>query len=357
VADLEVTFLEAGKQTAEAVAQRLAAFVRQATSRIDIAIYDMHLTGAARDIVIGALQERQAAGVRVRICYDSGDDPSKAERLDAQPQTTMTGTFLAATGLPSKAIISDRHLMHHKYVIIDAYTPRAQVWTGSSNFTDASWSLQENNLLILPSAALANFYIQDFQELWTTGDIQTTGTNDTGRVTLSYAGAPAPTTVSFAPGQGEWIDAQVARCVGRAQREVTMATVVLTSGHILGALGDLMERGVAIDGIYDRTQMEGVFAQWQANPHAGWKTPAFQAIVQYAGLTGKQSTPWTPTSVHDFMHNKLLVVDDTVITGSYNFSRNAQANAENILLIESPALAAVYRDYIRGLAARYGQTG
>ena len=46
-----------------------------------------------------------------------------------------------------------------------------------------------------------------------------------------------------------------------------------------------------------------------------------------------------------------------MITGSYNFSRNAQANAENILLIESPALAQVYRTYLRGLAVRYGQAG
>jgi phosphatidylserine/phosphatidylglycerophosphate/cardiolipin synthase-like enzyme len=57
------------------------------------------------------------------------------------------------------------------------------------------------------------------------------------------------------------------------------------------------------------------------------------------------------------MHNKVIVVDDTVITGSYNFSRNAECNAENILLIDSPTLAAAYRTYIRHLAERYGQAG
>ena len=39
------------------------------------------------------------------------------------------------------------------------------------------------------------------------------------------------------------------------------------------------------------------------------------------------------------MHNKVLLVDDTVIIGSYNFSRSAQFNAENILFIESEAAA------------------
>ena len=58
------------------------------------------------------------------------------------------------------------------------------------------------------------------------------------------------------------------------------------------------------------------------------------------------------------MHNKIIVVDDTVITGSYNFSRNAQENAENILLIESPRagrrLSDLYPPPGRALRSRRG---
>jgi phosphatidylserine/phosphatidylglycerophosphate/cardiolipin synthase-like enzyme len=53
------------------------------------------------------------------------------------------------------------------------------------------------------------------------------------------------------------------------------------------------------------------------------------------------------------MHNKVLVIDDTVITGSYNFSRSAQFNAENILFLESPAIASIYSAYIDHLQAKY----
>jgi phosphatidylserine/phosphatidylglycerophosphate/cardiolipin synthase-like enzyme len=53
------------------------------------------------------------------------------------------------------------------------------------------------------------------------------------------------------------------------------------------------------------------------------------------------------------MHNKVLVIDDTVITGSYNFSRSAQFNAENILFIESAPLADTYSAYIDHLLKRY----
>jgi hypothetical protein len=70
---------------------------------------------------------------------------------------------------------------------------------------------------------------------------------------------------------------------------------------------------------------------------------------------GKNSTPYSPTGRHDFMHNKILVVDNTVITGSYNFSRSAQFNAENILIIESAALAETYSVYIDHLIQKYAR--
>jgi phosphatidylserine/phosphatidylglycerophosphate/cardiolipin synthase-like enzyme len=42
-----------------------------------------------------------------------------------------------------------------------------------------------------------------------------------------------------------------------------------------------------------------------------------------------------------------------VITGSYNFSRSAQFNAENILFIESAPLADTYSAYIDHLKSKY----
>jgi hypothetical protein len=47
---------------------------------------------------------------------------------------------------------------------------------------------------------------------------------------------------------------------------------------------------------------------------------------------------------HAIAHNKVMVVDGvTVITGSFNFTKNAEENnAENLLVIRSPDLAAKY---------------
>ena len=110
---------------------------------------------------------------------------------------------------------------------------------------------------------------------------------------------------------------------------------------------------VKVDGIYDRTQMADVYRQWQEVPSNRWKDGALQEIVAGAHLVGKNSTPYTPTSKHDFMHDKVLVVDDTVITGSYNFSRSAEFNAENILFIESGPLAETYSAHIDRLIQKY----
>ena len=99
-------------------------------------------------------------------------------------------------------------------------------------------------------------------------------------------------------------------------------------------------------GVYDATQMESVFEQWHGTP-AQWKTKAFEHIA--AAMTGKRSTP----SRHDFMHNKIVIADDTVITGSYNLSHSATENAENVLFLHDPDLADQYNAYVDRLGRRY----
>jgi phosphatidylserine/phosphatidylglycerophosphate/cardiolipin synthase-like enzyme len=129
---------------------------------------------------------------------------------------------------------------------------------------------------------------------------------------------------------------------------------LINSGTLISSLTTLLNEGrVAVDGVYDRTQMAEVFEQWKAVPQNHWKVPALQDVIARAKLVGKNSTPYTPTGRHDFMHNKILVIDDTVITGSFNFSRSAQFNAENILFIESAALAQTYSDYIDHVMQKY----
>ncbi|MFL5734431.1 MAG: phospholipase D-like domain-containing protein [Chloroflexia bacterium] len=347
--EIDVSFLCEGCQSGDSVAEKLAGFVKQATRSIDIAAYSFHLCPDEHDVLAAALKERTQAGVAVRVAYDAGSQQDKIQVLGHDMCDPDTPHFVAALGVPSKPIEGDRALMHDKYIVIDAGTPNAQVWTGSTNFTDDSWCLQENNIVILRSQGIANLYRNDFDELWVDGDIRTSGAGDSGEATLHYKGEPAFVLVNFSPGEGEWIDESLANLVDRTKERLTLAFVVLTSSEIIKAIHRLMERNVPIDGVYDWSQMEGVKYQWQLVPGNNWKIGAFEEIVRYGNLVGKKSTPYTPTSKHDYMHNKVMVADNITVTGSYNFSRHAQRNAENILVIESQALAETYRQYIDGL--------
>jgi phosphatidylserine/phosphatidylglycerophosphate/cardiolipin synthase-like enzyme len=352
---ITVTFLEQGGQQPAEVAALLAAFFRDARSSLHLAIYDFRLSDALAAPVIEALTDRLAAGVDVRIAYDAGKPFVPFHQASADPAPPGTASFIRrlGSGILAKPITGGDpqlpKLMHHKYVVRDGKSPLGAVWTGSANFTDDSWTYQENNIVRIESAKLCDYFETDFEELWLRSDIATTGQDDTGTVQIEGNRVD----VAFAPGQGRSIDHEIAHCIATARRRLKICSMLITSGAILGALSDALALGRVSEfgGLYDATQMESVFEQWQATP-AEWKTKAFQHIA--GRLVGKRSTPFTPDSRHDFMHNKIVIADDTVITGSYNLSHNATENAENVLFLHNAGLADEYNDYVDRLVKRYG---
>src|SRR5438045_87861 len=100
--------------------------------------------------------------------------------------------------------------------------------------------------------------------------------------------------------------------------------------------------------------MDEVQRQWGAQATASWKINAFHSIVAAASFGAKRSTPYAKGTVHDFMHAKILVADDYTYTGSFNLSHSGESNAENVIQIESAAVANLCASYIDSVAARYG---
>lgn len=355
---ISVTFLEQGGQRPDSIAALLADFIAAARTSLHVAIYDFRLSALLAKPVVDAIRSVADAGVDVRIAYDAGKKQTPFSAAGCDPAEPGTGDFVRSLGpaVKARAITGGDpripRLMHQKYVIRDGRQPGGSVWTGSTNFTDDSWTLEENNILRIDSATLCAYYETDFEELWARGDIATTGAHDTGTVQVDGA----PVRVAFAPGEGQRIDHDVAHSIAGARRRIRVASMLVTSGTILGALGDCLQHDRVADygGLYDGTQMQSVFNQWRGSP-AEWKIGAFKQIA--ARLVGKVSTPYRPGSPHDYMHNKVLVVDDTVVTGSYNLSHSATENAENILQIRDPALAEQYVAYIDRLSSRYRKAG
>jgi phosphatidylserine/phosphatidylglycerophosphate/cardiolipin synthase-like enzyme len=346
---LSVFFLAQGEQSADSVMARLTNFIGAAQRSLDIAVYDMRFSDPLKAALCAALSQRAAAGVRIRFCYD-GDKPLQPNVAAGQdPAPAGTGAFVQSLGYPWRRIAGMK-LMHSKFIVRDAQS----VWTGSTNLTDDAFTLMENNVVEIDSAVLANYYAQDFEQIWEKENFDNTGEIQTVPVSLAFSNQSAEARVMFSPGCGLAIDSEIASRVRGAKRRVRICSLLINSGTLISELTNLLHRGnVKVDGIYDRTQMEDVYKQWQEVPSNHWKIPAVHEIVMRAGLVGKNSTPYTPTGVHDFMHNKVLVIDDTVITGSYNFSRSAELNAENILFIDSASLAEVYSAYIDRLIQKY----
>jgi phosphatidylserine/phosphatidylglycerophosphate/cardiolipin synthase-like enzyme len=354
----DVTFLEEGGQPPALVAGLLADFIARARVSLHVAIYDFRLSDALGEPVVRALRERAAAGLDVRIAYDAGKPHADFPAAGSDPAPPGTADFIRrlGNGIQAKPITGGDpqmpKLMHHKYAIRDGATSDGTVWTGSVNWTDDSWAIQENNIVRIASPPLCTYYETDFKELWERGDIATTGTHDTGTVHVGTT----PVHVAFAPGEGRAIDHDVAHRISAAKHRIKVCSMLLTSGAILGALSDVLQKGQLAEygGVYDRTQMESVFDQWRGSP-AEWKIGVFDRVA--APLAGKRSTPYSPGGRHDFMHNKIVVADDAVVTGSYNLSHSATENADNLVVIEDRALADRYSSYVDHLMQRYLQVG
>ena len=354
-AALELSFFQDGAQSAEQVAGELATFISAAQRSVDIAIYDLNLTGPAADQVRDAIKGVAARNVAVRLVYNV-DFPGP---IPVPPPSQADSALIDSFDVPHRPVSGIPSLMHHKYVIRDAGTDAATVWTGSMNWTNDSWTREENVILRLPSPELAADYTRNFDELWNTARVDGTGSYDLKAMPITSTDGPVRTQVFFSPGRGRRMAHVVADRIAHARRRIRICSPVMTSGVVLGTLGDLLHSNsphIDFKGVYDRTQMAEVLEQWRVDPHAGWKGPAFQSLTSLLPFASKVTTPYSPTSVHDYMHAKITVADNTVLTGSYNLSHAGEENAENLLELDSAPLADRFVQYVDAVFAHYAST-
>ena len=336
------TLTDGGQRPAE-VAGWIVDFVAGAQRSLDLAQYDFHLEAETAALVGGAITDADARGVAVRFIYNV----DHRNPIPVPPPPEPDAQLIASLGVPARAIAGVPDLMHHKYVVRDG----ASVWTGSMNWTNDSFSVQENVLATIESAAIAAAFTRDFEQLWDTGAVEQSGFVEPETIGVGET----PVRVWFTPGQGERLAHRMARAVGRARRRIRICSPVLTSSPVLATLAEVISEGRAdVAGCVDQTQIRGVVHQWSMNGNIHWKLPLLQRVVIDGPFTGKLSTPWRAEgSVHDFMHAKLTVADDTVFLGSYNLSRSGEMNAENVVELENAELAERLADYVDGVRALY----
>jgi phosphatidylserine/phosphatidylglycerophosphate/cardiolipin synthase-like enzyme len=334
---ISIRTLTDGGQRAVDVAREVAAFLDGATRTLDLAQYDFNLAPESAAVVGDALRRAAARGVRIRFAYNV----DHANPIPVPPPPEPDVRLIATLPVDGKPIAGIPDLMHHKYVVRDS----ADVWTGSTNWTDDSWSRQENIVVAVADARVAKAFALDFEQLWRTADVASSG-----HVEPRDVDGVRPW---FTPGYGEDLSARIAKLIRRARRRVRICSPVITTGPVLGALAQAIADGrVDVAGCDHATQVREVIHQWNVNGNLSWKLPLLERVV--AGrFSGKRSTPYGDGTLHDFMHAKVCVCDDVAFVGSFNLSRSGETNAENVLELHDAALAerlAVYVDQVR---ARY----
>jgi phosphatidylserine/phosphatidylglycerophosphate/cardiolipin synthase-like enzyme len=337
---LDVQTLTDGGQQPLDVARQIAEFVDAAEESLDCAHYDFHLEPETAEVVAGAIRAAAERGVAVRFLYNV----DHRNPIPVPPPPEPDALLIGSLGVPARAIAGVPDLMHHKFVVRD----RRTVWTGSTNWTDDSWARQENVVVRVESEALAQRFTEDFDQLWQLEDVERTGFVHPDPVEVDGL-AVRPW---FTPGYGEELSNRIGTAIGRSKRRVRIASPVITAAPVLSLLAQVISEGtVDVAGVVDQPQVQGVIYQWRQNGNIAWKLPLLERVMQ-APFSGKRSTPWGQGPLHDFMHAKVTVADDTVFVGSFNLSRSGEMNAENVLEVTDAALAdrlAAYVDEIRAL--------
>lgn len=317
------------------LAAHVARFIDETQTSLDCAIYDLRSPVVVEALVNAARQRK-----RLRIAYDASKEHLGGMMADPKPSGALA--VLESSGLLAYAtpVHEGRQLMHDKFLVRDGH----EVWTGSANFTSGGFEHQDNNCLAIPSPALAAAYTATFEELLADEHADT-----------NARGAPASLhgmalKAYFSPASGVHIEHVVARLLQSARR-VRVLAFLLSDAGILGALLPMgRDAHFDIRGVYDPHGMQNVLRYSKQDPSHFWflHDPRFVAAPTHA---------FRPDAEEDFMHNKVMILDDrTVITGSYNFSENAESNDENLLVIESPEVAAAYARYFEALYVTYGGT-
>jgi len=245
-------------------------------------------------------------------------------------------------------------LMHHKFLVIDQKT----VITGSANLTSSglhgdagrpSSRGNVNHLLRINSPELALVFRQEFAQMWGDGP----GGKQDSRFGLQKAKESAQTVqvddirvdVLFSPhpkkDRNHGLNL-LAEQLKTARKSLDMALFVFSAQQLTNALRGKIQRGIEIrlvadPGFASRPFSEVLDLLGVTLPDHSCKVEAGNQPLEQ-GLKGIGAPR---LARGDKLHHKFAVIDNnTVVTGSFNWSPSAaHTNDESLLVIHSPQLA------------------
>ncbi len=378
--------------------QLIVEAIASATITVDVAVQELRLPKIAQ-----ALVERHQAAVKVRVILENSysrpwsnftaaevaklphrerDRYNEALKLIDQDRNGQLRpeeinqrdalVMLRNAGVPVIDDMADGSkgsgLMHHKFVVVDD----ARVIVTSANFTTsdthgdftaADSRGNANNLLKINSPELASLFTEEFNFMWGDGP----GGKPDSRFGVKKPFRPAQqvrlgnttVTVQFSPTSATQLWSQssnglISKTLSTASHTVDMALFDFSEQRLASILEKGHQQGVQVRALIDsrfayRDYSEGLDmlgvalskkCKYEAN-NRPWQNP-----ISTMGV------PQLPKG--DVLHHKFGIIDEqTVITGSHNWSEAANSNNdETLLVINSPMVAAHFQRQFGRLYAK-----
>jgi phosphatidylserine/phosphatidylglycerophosphate/cardiolipin synthase-like enzyme len=285
---------------AGSVAEQLIDRIEGADETIHIAAFEFDLVPVAE-----ALVDAHRRGVAVRWVTD-----------DEYGLEDDEGAFatLEAAGIPVRDDGRDA-LMHNKFWVFD----REVVWTGSTNITYNGVFRNNNNTIVISSTRLATIYEREFDEMWASAfGPDSPSTVGDQQIMIQ----DTPVTAYFAP-EDDVID-RLVPLIEDAETSVRFMAFSFTHDDLGAAMLGAADRGVDVRGIFETRGSETEYSELTS--------------LYCAGLPVRQDG--NPSA----FHHKVIVIDgEIVVTGSFNFSNNAdRSNDENVIVIANRDVADHY---------------
>lgn len=280
----------------------LARLIRSAQSSIDIATYQFDLSN-----VLHALLDANKRGVHIRLVTD-------VDVLN-NPRENQLFQELKTAGIPIVGG-NTKAIMHNKFMVVDKRT----VWTGAWNFTLYDTYRYDNNGIVIHSADLARNYSVTFDKMF--NQKQFGSARRAGGTTPHLTIGGSLVENYFAP--EDKVAEKIIVRLKQAARTIDFMAFAFTDEHIGAAVLERAQAGVVVRGVFESTHADSTISQY--------------GKLKRAGLDVRlDGNPF-------LMHHKVFIVDGkTVIFGSFNFSRSAEEeNDENLVIIDDIPLAQAF---------------
>ncbi|MBC7472653.1 MAG: DUF1669 domain-containing protein, partial [Candidatus Sericytochromatia bacterium] len=265
----------------------LYSLIASAKTSIDAAIFDIDDPDATNAFI-----EAKKRGVTIRIVTD-GDNLK--DKTDPTKQRAATESLKSA-GIPVHDDGNRGAFMHDKFIIVD----NKWVWTGSYNLTTNAMFRDNNNVVMVNSPELAQNFNAEFKRLFEQGlFVANPHEIPNPLVTLNDK-----TTIKtfFSPGGGtkEAITAELQK----STKSIKFMAFSFTDTDMAA----ILEQKKNTPGF----QVEGILDSCLISQYSIYNSLKQNKI--FVKGDGNQA----------LMHHKTMIIDDSiVITGSFNFSKNA----------------------------------